>query len=92
MPCFIWQTKPQDRPFTSGGQNVCKTGKYLYAQNLEGRGRRVASVNNQRSKLDGMFCSQAASVILGGSTQRLGGNGHGTPHHLMPSGDQNRCK
>ena len=39
MPHFIWQTKPWERSFLSGDQNVYNTRKYLYTQILESRGR-----------------------------------------------------
>lgn len=38
--------------------------QYIPLQNLEGTGRQVASVGDQRSMLDGMFCSQPTSVEL----------------------------
>lgn len=38
----------------------------------------------------GCFVTRLRQLTLGGTHQRLVGNGHGTPHHPMPSGDQNR--
>lgn len=38
--------------------------QYTPLQNLEGTGRQVASVGDQRSMLDGMFCSQPTPVEL----------------------------
>lgn len=40
----------------------------------------------------GCFVPRLHQLNLGGSTWRFGGNGHGTPHCPMPSGDQNRCE